>query len=168
MRDAAQPDAERIEGFVAVRGDFQQYAIRDTGYVVQGTPTGRARLSTSKLVAHRIGRTLYSEPGTWYAVLPAIREYTRSSLAHRASGLSHPASRIPHPASRIPHPASRHYRADGRVTVNVEPTPSSLRTVMSPPIARARSRLIARPSPTPSSLVTPPPTCTNGSKTRSR
>ena len=25
MRDAARPDAERIEGFVAVRGDFQQY-----------------------------------------------------------------------------------------------------------------------------------------------
>jgi hypothetical protein len=52
--------------------------------------------------------------------------------------------------------------------VNVDPTPSSLRTTMSPPIARARSRLIERPSPTPSSDDTAPLTCTNGSNTFSR
>jgi hypothetical protein len=36
-----------------------------------------------------------------------------------------------------------------RVSVKVEPSPSRLHTVNSPPIPRARSREIARPSPTP-------------------
>ena len=102
-------------------------------------------------------------PGTRYPVRHAIPEYSRQPLARPASVFR------PHPAHafRIPHAASPHHLAAGSVTVNVDPLPSVLRTVMSPPIARARSRLIARPSPTPSSLVIPPPTCTNGSNTRS-
>lgn len=40
--------------------------------------------------------------------------------------------------------------ARGRVSVNVEPRPSSLRAVRSPPMPRARSRLMARPRPEPS------------------
>src|SRR4051812_42295605 len=37
----------------------------------------------------------------------------------------------------------------GSDSVNVEPAPGTLATVMSPPILRARSRLIASPSPVP-------------------
>src|SRR6267142_3691935 len=40
--------------------------------------------------------------------------------------------------------------ASGTVTVNTDPTPTSLRTCTSPPIPRARPRLIARPRPVPS------------------
>ena len=41
-----------------------------------------------------------------------------------------------------------HY-ARGNVSVNVLPAPTSLSAVSSPPIRRASSRLMARPSPTP-------------------
>ena len=40
--------------------------------------------------------------------------------------------------------------ARGNVSVNLDPSPSLLRTRRSPPMPRARSRLIARPSPVPS------------------
>src|SRR5690348_7772291 len=53
----------------------------------------------------------------------------------------------------------------GSFKVNVEPLPSVLATVRSPPIARARSRLIARPSPVPSvGREYPVSMRTNGSK----
>jgi len=45
-------------------------------------------------------------------------------------------------------PALRHFR--GNFAVNTLPTPGVLSTVKSPPIARAKPRLIARPSPVPS------------------
>ena len=41
------------------------------------------------------------------------------------------------------------YRARGRSTVKVEPLPTTLSTVMSPPMPRASSRLIGSPRPTP-------------------
>src|SRR5690606_11170628 len=48
---------------------------------------------------------------------------------------------------------------------NVLPCPASLSTQISPPIARARSRLIARPSPTPSrGRFNRRSTCVKGSK----
>src|SRR5690606_4647606 len=57
----------------------------------------------------------------------------------------------------------------GNTSVNVEPLPCWLRTVRSPPIPRARSRLIARPRPVPScDDDSERPTCTNGSKIDSR
>ena len=39
--------------------------------------------------------------------------------------------------------------ARGTVRVNVDPFPTSLSTVTSPPMRRARSRLIVRPNPAP-------------------
>lgn len=55
-----------------------------------------------------------------------------------------------------------------RASVNVLPVPSALVTVSSPPMPRAKSRLIARPSPVPScGRVRSERTCTNGSKMRS-
>ncbi len=47
-------------------------------------------------------------------------------------------------------PARSRRRSAGRHSVNTEPTPTLLDTVISPPMARARSRLIASPSPVPS------------------
>ena len=60
--------------------------------------------------------------------------------------------------------------AVGRVSENVEPTPSSLSAERLPPMPRASSRLMARPRPTPWSLaeVTWRSTCTKGSNTCSR
>lgn len=49
-----------------------------------------------------------------------------------------------------------YFDASGNVSVNVEPAPSTLSTVRSPPIPRARSRLIDSPSPTPASLPARP------------
>ena len=43
--------------------------------------------------------------------------------------------------------------AAGSVSVKVLPCPRMLVTTSSPPIPRARSRLIARPSPTPSTVL---------------
>src|SRR5690242_12610876 len=43
-----------------------------------------------------------------------------------------------------------HAQVRGSVSVNVDPAPSTLSTVMSPPMTRANSRLIASPNPTPS------------------
>ena len=62
-------------------------------------------------------------------------------------------------------PRYRDPRSRGRISRNSDPTPSVLAAVMSPCIARARSRLIARPNPVPSRvLVSVRPTCTKGSK----
>ena len=53
----------------------------------------------------------------------------------------------------------------GRRSVKVAPSPGTLSTVRSPPIARARSRLMASPSPDPSLVrVSPVESCTNGWK----
>ena len=55
--------------------------------------------------------------------------------------------------------------ATGSVSVNTLPAPGVLSAVRSPPMPRARSRLMARPSPTPScGRVCRWSTCTNGSK----
>jgi hypothetical protein len=55
--------------------------------------------------------------------------------------------------------------AAGSHRKNVEPTPTSLRTVMSPPMRRARRRLMARPSPAPPcARVSDMSACTNASK----
>jgi hypothetical protein len=63
---------------------------------------------------------------------------------------------------------ARPSQARGSRSVNALPAPGVLSTVRSPPIPRARSRLIARPSPTPSCVrARRASTCTNGSKMRS-
>ena len=54
--------------------------------------------------------------------------------------------------------------AAGSVNVNVLPTPGVLRTRISPPIPRARFRLIASPRPVPSLELVKLLICTNGSK----
>src|SRR5680860_853594 len=55
--------------------------------------------------------------------------------------------------------------AAGRLRVKVAPSSGLLETVRSPPIARARSRLMASPNPVPSCpLVSDRPSWTNGSK----
>ena len=58
-----------------------------------------------------------------------------------------------------------HLGAGGRVSVKVDPSPARLFTTISPPSARARSRLIASPSPVPScELVSERPSWTKGAK----
>jgi hypothetical protein len=82
------------------------------------------------------------------------------ALARVSAGPNGPVAQLP--SSRPPRP--HHYprsggmtslrgvessRARRKVSVNLEPMPTVLSTVRSPFMARARSRLIARPSPTP-------------------
>lgn len=60
--------------------------------------------------------------------------------------------------------------SSGSLSEKAAPSPSTLLTASSPPIARASSRLIASPSPAPCRGRSPrvPPICTNGWKIRSR
>ena len=55
--------------------------------------------------------------------------------------------------------------AAGNQSVKIDPAPTALRTLRSPPMSRASRRLIVRPKPEPSvERVWPVSTCTNGSK----
>src|SRR5262249_39551833 len=54
--------------------------------------------------------------------------------------------------------------ATGRTTVNVLPLPTTLSTVMSPPIIRAKRRARASPSPAPSPPSRADPSCWNTSQ----
>jgi hypothetical protein len=91
-------------------------------------------------------------------VAPKRERTARLDLArYRPSGPSGPKATAG--GDRRP----RAYCSGGSVRVKVAPSPGSLRTVISPPMARARSRLIASPSPVPSwPLVSERPSCTNG------
>ena len=86
------------------------------------------------------------------------RQLQQRRRGRLASARSSPATRVADPYGRV---------GRGNDRVNVLPMPNTLSAVKSPPMPRARSRLIASPSPVPSRVrVSSTSTCTNGSNIR--
>src|SRR2546428_14156979 len=103
------------------------------------------------------GSARFQEAGDRHALRRGEREVRRVRRVLR--GENHPG------LGRRFFKSPRGVSGRGSVRVKVDPTPTLLTTDRLPFIARAKSRLIARPNPVPSwALLRERPSCTNGSK----